>query len=391
MIMKKEDIHIDWEIISKSFRGDLSSDERVKLEEWLQVSGRHREFYERAKRGGETDPWEGVGRAVLNSKKEEMMRKAREIKNVRVRRIQLRYLWYAAVAVLPLAIAVSMWMNTSREMSGSVVAERVQPGSGRVVLELNDGRTYFLDTTRVVETGIEGSLAKAERKSLVYEKRETEELIYNKVTVPRAGEYALTLSDGTRVWLNSDTEIRYPVAFSGKQRIVFLTGEAYFEVTKDSTRPFRVVVNDMEVKVYGTSFNVNTHYRGTVQTALVEGKVGIRVKSTGEEFLLKPNQVAKFDVQGKDVEVSDVDTYYYTAWRVGEFVFQNETIEEIMDRLCLWYDTEVFYANDDVKGKRFTGVIARFTDVADVLHLIGETATVRFNLKGNTITVSDSR
>ena len=319
------------------------------------------------------------------------MRKAREIKNVRVRRIQLRYLWYAAAAVLPLVIAVSMWMNTSREMSGSVVAERVQPGSGRVVLELNDGRTYFLDTTRVVETGIEGSLAKAERKSLVYEKRETEELIYNKVTVPRAGEYALTLSDGTRVWLNSDTEIRYPVAFSGKQRIVFLTGEAYFEVTKDSTRPFRVVVNDMEVKVYGTSFNVNTHYRGTVQTALVEGKVGIRVKSTGEEFLLKPNQVAKFDVQGKDVEVSDVDTYYYTAWRVGEFVFQNETIEEIMDRLCLWYDTEVFYANDDVKGKRFTGVIARFTDVADVLHLIGETATVRFNLKGNTITVSDSR
>lgn len=391
MIMKKEDVHIDWEIVSKSFRGDLSLEERVKLEEWLRASDRHRGFYERAKRGGETDPQEGLKRAVLDSKKEEMMRKAREIKSVRVRRKQLWYLWYAAAVVLPLVIAVGVWMNAGREMTGMVVAERVKPGSGRVVLELNDGRTYFLDTARVVETGIEGSLAKAERKSLVYEKRETEELVYNKVTVPRAGEYALTLSDGTRVWLNSDTEIRYPVAFSGKQRVVFLTGEAYFEVAKDSARPFRVVVNDMEVKVYGTSFNVNTHYRGSVQTALVEGKVGIRVKSTGEEFLLKPNQVAKFDVQGKNVEVSDVDMYYYTAWRVGEFVFQNETIEEIMDRLCLWYDTEVFYANDNVKGKRFTGVIARFTDVADVLHLIGETATVRFNLKGNTITVSDSR
>ena len=101
--------------------------------------------------------------------------------------------------------------------------------------------------------------------------------------------------------------------------------------------------------------------------------------------------MAEFSLENKDVKVTDVDTYYYTAWRAGEFVFQNETVEEIMERLCRWYDTEVFYANDSVKGKRFTGVIARFTDVADVLHLIGETATVQFNLKGNTITVSDSR
>ena len=109
------------------------------------------------------------------------------------------------------------------------------------------------------------------------------------------------------------------------------------------------------------------------------------MKSTGAESLLQPNQMAEFSLENKDVKVTDVDTYYYTAWRAGEFVFQNETVEEIMERLCRWY------ANDSVKGKRFTGVIARFTDVADVLHLIGETATVQFNLKGNTITVSDSR
>ena len=160
---------------------------------------------------------------------------------------------------------------------------------------------------------------------------------------------------------------------------------------KDADRPFYVVLDDVEVKVYGTSFNVNTHYRGRVQTTLVEGSVGMWVKLTGEERILKPNQMGEFYVEKNEVEVTDVDTYYYTAWRVGEFVFQNETIEDIMDRLCRWYDTEVFYANDGVKEKRFTGVIARFTDVADVLHLIGETATVHFELKGNVITVSDSR
>ena len=209
--------------------------------------------------------------------------------------------------------------------------------------------------------------------------------------VPRAGEYSLTLSDGTRVWLNSDSEIRYPVAFGKDRRTVFLSGEAYFEVEKDAERPFYVVLHDMEVKVYGTSFNVNTHYQGKILTTLVEGKVGIRVKSTGAESILQPNQMAEFNREKEEVEVTDVDTYYYTAWRAGEFVFQNETIEEIMDRLCRWYDMEVFYANNDVRGKRFTGVIARFTNVADVLHLIGETATVQFNLKGDVITVSDSR
>ena len=254
---------------------------------------------------------------------------------------------------------------------------------------MNDGRTYFLDSIRSVETGVEGSFAKAESKSLVYEKQESEELVYNKMIVPRAGEYALTLSDGTRVWLNSETEIRYPVAFGKDRRTVFLSGEAYFEVEKDENKPFYVVLDDVEVKVYGTSFNVNSHYRGRVQTTLVEGKVGIRVNSTGKERILLPNQMAEYDVKKREIEVKDVETYYYTAWRKGEFVFQDETIEEIMDRLCRWYGMEVFYENEHVKEKHFSGIITRFSNVTDILHLIEETATVKFDVKENIITVSD--
>ena len=361
------------------------------MESWLAVSSRHRDFYCRALEGGETDATVGVDRDVLAAKKSELMRRARVMKGDVKSRRALRFVWYAAAVILPLAIVVGMWVNMGGREKNVVIAQRVQPGSGRAVLELHNGRTYFLDTTRVVETGIEGNLAKAEKQSLVYTKQEAEELVYNKVIVPRAGEYSLTLSDGTRVWLNSDSEIRYPVAFGKERRTVFLSGEAYFEVEKDAERPFYVVLDGMEVKVYGTSFNVNTHYQGKILTTLVEGKVGIRVKSTGTESILQPNQMAEFNREKEEVEVTDVDPYYYTAWRAGEFVFQNETIEEIMDRLCRWYDTEVFYANDDVRKKRFTGIIARFTDVADVLHLIGETATVQFDLKGDVITVSDSR
>ena len=387
--MKESIEYIDWEIISKSFREELTGEERVKLEKWLVASEKHRFFYERARVGGETNPAEGLDRQVLQVRKKELMRKASKMNKKKIYRKQSRFMWYAAAVVLPLVAAIGLWLSMRAEKGEVVGAERVQPGSGRVILELNDGRTYFLDSIRSVETGIEGSFAKAESKSLVYEKQESEELVYNKMIVPRAGEYTLTLSDGTRVWLNSETEIRYPVAFGKDRRTVFLSGEAYFEVTKDAERPFLVIMDDMEVKVYGTSFNVNTHYVGKVQTTLVKGKVGIVVKSTGNETVLQPGQMAEFDRHEKDVEVKDVDTYYYTAWKDGEFVFQNERVEEILERLSRWYNVNVFYVSEDVKEKRFTGVIARFTDVADVLHLIGETATVQFNLKGNVITVSD--
>lgn len=245
--MEKENIHIDWEVISKSFRGELSGEERERLESWLAVSSRHRDFYRRALEGGETDAMVGMDRDVLAAKKDELMRRARVMTGNVKPRWSLRFVWYAAAVILPVAIAVGMWVNMGGREKNMVIAQRVQPGSGRAVLELHDGRTYFLDTTRVVETGIEGNLAKAEKQSLVYTKQEAEELVYNKVIVPRAGEYSLTLSDGTRVWLNSDSEIRYPVAFGKDRRTVFLSGEAYFEVEKDAERPFYVVLDGTEL------------------------------------------------------------------------------------------------------------------------------------------------
>ena len=169
---------------------------------------------------------------------------------------------------------------------------------------------------------------------------------------------------------------------------MYLTGEAYFEVARDSVHPFIVATDEgMEIKVYGTEFNVDTYRKGTVKTTLVNGKVGIRESATGEEVRLSPNQMALFTKATQSIQVENVDPYGAVAWKDGKFVFEDEPMEEIMERLSRWYDVKVFYANERIKKHTFTGIITRFADISDVLHLMEETAAVEFNIQGNTVTV----
>lgn len=218
---------------------------------------------------------------------------------------------------------------------------------------------------------------------------QTEE-IYNTLCIPTGGFYRLILSDGSRVWLNSVTELRYPVNFNGIERKVKLSGEAYFEVSPDSTRPFIVVTDDVEIRVYGTAFNVNTYRKGCVQTTLVRGKVGVRQPSTDQETLLCPGQLAEYTATGRQIRVKEVDPYNYIAWKDGEFIFQGETIEEIMERLGRWYDMEVIYANETVRWKRFTGIIDRYEELEKILRLMEGPATLRFEVKGRNVTVREA-
>ena len=166
-----------------------------------------------------------------------------------------------------------------------------------------------------------------------------------------------------------------------------MTGEAYFEVKHDSERPFVVVVNGMKVSVYGTRFNVNTYHEGVVQTVLVDGKVGVRVDATGKEVVLNPNEMAVFSEELQQVNVKTIDPYVYTSWKDGKFVFEEESVEEIMKRLSRWYGIKVVYKNEQVKTQTFTGIITRYAEVKDILHLIEETAIVHFYLNGNVVTV----
>ena len=325
-------------------------------------------------------------------KKEEFARLENTIQERKSRRMTLRWS-VAASVILFIGLFVGRMVNEWRnldEMRMLAETERIVPGV-KAELILSTGERVVLNQQCVSiegvnETGIQNDSVTGLNYTTA--KVQGEGMIYNTMRIPVGGFYQLALSDGSKVWLNSMTEFRFPVAFTGEERKVYLTGEAYFEVAPNSKHPFIVVTEEgMEVKVYGTEFNMNTYQHGVVQTVLVSGKVGIRVNATGKEVMLAPRQMAEYSEKTGMVRVEDTDPYRYIAWKDGEFVFERETIEEIMERLGRWYDVKVFYENESLKQKRFTGVISRYEDIEQVLRLIVGPATLRFEVKGNVVTV----
>ena len=325
-------------------------------------------------------------------KKEEFARLENTIQERKSRRMTLRWS-VAASVILFIGLFVGRMVNEWRnldEMRMLAETERIVPGV-KAELILSTGERVVLNQQCVSiegvnETGIQNDSVTGLNYTTA--KVQGEGMIYNTMRIPVGGFYQLALSDGSKVWLNSMTEFRFPVAFTGEERKVYLTGEAYFEVAPNSKHPFIVVTEEgMEVKVYGTEFNMNTYQHGVVQTVLVSGKVGIRVNATGKEVMLAPRQMAEYSEKTGMVRVEDTDPYRYIAWKDGEFVFERETIEEIMERLGRWYDVKVFYENESLKQKRFTGVISRYEDIEQVLRLIEGPATLRFEGKGNVVTV----
>lgn len=192
---------------------------------------------------------------------------------------------------------------------------------------------------------------------------------------------------GSEDWLNADSRLKYPVTFDADNREVYVMGEAYFQVNKDVNRPFYVVTDRVRIKVYGTEFNVNTRQQELFRTTLVNGMVGITVKTTGQEMIMKPNQMFEYDSRTGKCVLKDVDVYTYIAWKFGEFVFEDNRLEEVMDQLKVWYDVEVFYAGEEVKNVRFTGDATRFTNIADILSIIEKTGSVGFKINGRMVTV----
>ena len=209
--------------------------------------------------------------------------------------------------------------------------------------------------------------------------------LFNRLVVPRGGEFMITLEDGTKVWLDAETELRYPTNFDAQNRVVYLKGEAYFEVAKMEGKPFVVKIDQMSVNVLGTKFNVNNREAGVVQTVLVEGSV--KLKSPRGEVLMEPNQKAEYH-GGDEWVVEEVDVSPYVAWKDGNFVFDNESLERIMNKLSSWYDVNVFYANEEVKNVKLTGDMMRYKDIQELLYFFEKISDVKFLIKNRTVTVS---
>ena len=326
------------------------------------------------------------------SGEEEFLYLEKSIYDRKSRRMTLRWS-IAASIILLVGLFVGRTISGVRDIheEQELAKSVMQPGTSKAILMMADGKEVVLEqgqnlnillNERVrVATSSQGIVYEEHGKGMV-----TEE--YNKLTTPVGGEYSLVLSDGTKVFLNADSELKYPVEFSDGKRIVDLKGEAYFEVHKDSLRPFIVRMNGAEVTVLGTSFNVNTYGDdGQIYTTLVNGSVRVASMKNKQEEMLKPGMQSVMNVQSGLLTVREVDVEPYVAWREGRFVFRAMTLDLIMRQLQRWYDFEVFYQNSELKDYEFRGVIKRDMDLDKVLSVIKATTNVDFEVKGKVITI----
>ncbi len=209
--------------------------------------------------------------------------------------------------------------------------------------------------------------------------------VYNKVETPRGGEYALLLSDGTKVHLNAMTSLRFPVTFDNGPRKVELEGEAYFEVCKTG-QPFIVCTQGMQVEVLGTTFNISAYPQEEYQTTLVNGSVKVNTE-TGESCILKPSQQATISLGNSSIQIRMVDAGFYTSWIKGKIHFKDQRLEDIMKILSRWYDMEVIFANEKIKKTYAFGCnVDRYSEITPFVRLLEETQKVHVKVNNKTIT-----
>lgn len=374
-------------LLADYLTGRLDESRRQQVEAWLEEDEEHRLFFEQVCRDRSlTERWQLRQQISTEAAIRRFDQRTGGGRTKTIRR------WaYAGIAAGILLIAGTSLLLLRRQavVEPPVLAQtEILPGDAKALLIFSNGSQMRLEAGDSLSVSLgEGAQVKNENQQLVYQGQTTDSLQYNELQIPRGGEYQVVLADGTVVRLNSGSSLKYPVVFSAGKREVELTGEAFFKVNKQAA-PFLVKTGEMTVKVYGTAFNINTHVPGRIQTALVEGKVGITVRGDRDEYLLRPSQLADFDVEKRRIRIATIDLEPYVAWTKGMFVFYNETLQQILSTLSRWYDMEVFYQNPSLQELHFTGSIKRYDQIDTILKAISRSVGVKFRKEGKTLTVS---
>lgn len=282
--------------------------------------------------------------------------------------------WAAAAVLILLAGAGSLYFYEKQEkpIPFATVTAPVPPGSNKAWLVLGDGQRVTLDSLNKPAIPSQGGVQVLQPGSglLTYtEGKESETIVYNTITTPRGGQYQLVLADGTRVWLNAASSLRFPTAFQGSERKVELTGEAYFEVKHNSAQPFRVAAGGHVIEDIGTSFNINTYDDEPVaRITLIEGSA--RVTGTGKRNVtLKPGQQAQWQSEGETTIADNVDMEDVIAWKNGQISFANEDFPSLMRQIARWYDVNIHYTGA-VPKTRFFGILNRNIYLSSILEYL---------------------
>ncbi|SEW52284.1 FecR family protein [Chitinophaga arvensicola] len=314
------------------------------------------------------------------------------------RRLALpRWTWAAAASLLLLAGAGSFWLWNKNEKNQTpthipIAKANIPPGREGAILTLSDGKQVVLDS---LGSGIiareKGSEVRLEDGQLQYNPAGGAEqtTVYNTMSTPRGRQFQMTLPDGTKVWLNAESVIRYPVAFNGHERKVDITGEAYFDVKKDATRPFIVQGNNFIIQVLGTEFNINAYANdGAVKATLLTGSIKATTNSTTMQ--LTPGEQWVYTVPGQSPKIlQNADINHVMAWKNKRFSF-NGNIRQIMNEVARWYNIELKYEGN-IPDKELEGGFTREKELGKVLEILQAVGGVKFDLAGKTLIVSASK
>ena len=293
---------------------------------------------------------------------------------------------YAGVIALLFIVSGIFYLNRGHEEKVVPLVQKIQPGTFRAILTQSDGTKVDISDTTYL------AYVKKENRGIAPEKKEEKQPLitcYHTITIPRGGEYTLTLSDGSQLKMNSESEIRIPEYFDKRQRDVYMSGEIYFEVARDTTAPFVVHTRQGTIKVLGTSFNVRDYSDEVfLETTLVSGKVAFGVND--EDTYLKPGEQLRLNKENGETKVEDVDVRLYCSWKDGRFVFEQQRLEDIMNTISRWYDIHVFYANQSAKDILFTGNIKRYSDLDQIVDMLKLVNKIDIEINGNNVFVKSS-
>ena len=390
MSQKENNIFQLARIIAASLRGKANDEEQRTLREWLSVSTRNKKIYDGFKDGKRLEQKIVESRQINWEKdyQQFITKRQRTRKNRRIKTI----IRYAAILTLPLVAAGIFLLQKNDRQAIVSISEVIKPGEHKAVLITGGGERITLsDSTLSPIQEQNGMIVNVMNNKVFYTLPEDslctqESPIFNTLQIPRGGEYFLTLADGTEVWLNAETEIRYPVQFTGNKRVVYLDGEAYFTVAPDKKKPFTVVSTHASVSVLGTQFNFRAYPdEQDVQTTLVSGSVIMQSEKYKQQIKLVPGEQGVLEKRSANLTKQEVNTYLYTAWKDGRFAFRDARLEDLFNILARWYDLSVFYQSPEAKDIRFTGDLNKTDDFKSILKIIEQNERVIFTVNQRTV------
>lgn len=391
----KNDSNIS-ELIFKKISESISADELKELTAWINLNAENRQIYE------DLINQEYIKKALNKyyaydiqsawTKTEERLKP----KKAKVLLLTNKLLRYAAILAIPILIGSYLIYQSTNvddiKMEQTTTAFPFKPGSQKAMLILSNGIEIGVGADKGANSiSISASTEIRDTNyTLVYNKTTPKpgDLEYNILKTPKGGEYRLVLADGSKVWLNAASELKYPINFSGSERKVFIEGEAYFEIAKNKDKPFIVHTKGYDVEVLGTSFNIMAYNNEQqIATTLDEGAVKITRGGKEKPVYLYPGQQAILQENSNRIEVADVDTYQYTSWKDGLFVFKSEPLGSITRKISKWYNCEIQFADSELENTKFTGTLRRDIDLDKLLDIISQTCQIDFSVSENKVII----